>query len=59
MFFWGDFMGIAYFTKASDPVVVYKNGGFGLNTKNVKVMMNFDRNVRKMKKLALAKKQKS
>ncbi len=44
-------MGIAYFTREKDPVVVYKTGGFGLNTKNEKVMLNFQKNILKMKKL--------
>lgn len=51
-------MGISYYTRANDPVIVYKNGGFGVNTKNVKVMLNFDRNVKKIKKLDIVEKQK-
>lgn len=36
---------VTYDTKASDPVVVYKNGGFGFNSKNKKSSVIFVKNM--------------
>lgn len=39
-----------------DPVVVFKNGGFGLNIGNSKVSKNILKNLRKIAKLQVASK---
>lgn len=44
-------MGSSYRTGKNDPVVVFRNGGFGLNTKNDFVMENLIRNTYKIKKI--------
>lgn len=39
-----------------DPVIVFKNGGFGLNIGNPKVSKNILKNLRKIAKLQVASK---
>ena len=36
---------VTYDTKANDPVVVYKNGGFGFNCKNQESSLGFVQNM--------------
>lgn len=40
-----------------DPVVVFKNGGFGLNIGNPKVSKNILENLRKIAKIPVAQKE--
>ena len=43
---------------ADDPVVVFKNGGFGLNVGNPRVSQNIMNNLRKMAEIPVATKEK-
>lgn len=44
-------MSVEYKTSSSDSVVIYKNGGFGLNYKNASLMLKIVKKTRTMKKL--------
>lgn len=46
----------SYKTSSSDPVVIYKNGGYGLNFKNAQLMLKIDKRIKQMKALDDAEK---
>lgn len=46
----------SYKTSSSDPVVIYKNGGYGLNYKNAQLMLKIDKRIKQMKALDDAEK---
>lgn len=55
---WVKLMINLYKTGSSSPVVVYRNGGFGLNFKNASLMLKIEEKTRKMKALDEAEKRK-